>query len=106
MYSSPIKFYKSIVNDSSFYGLSLHDLVLEECKAHNVDFREGDFSHSNFSYTDLSGCFFGNTNLSAADFSEASNYDIDIYRNTITKAKFSRFEAVRLLDSLEIELVD
>lgn len=104
--SSPVKFYKSILNDSSFYGLSLQELVMEECKAHNVDFREGDFSHSNFTYADLTGCFFSNTNLSGADFSEATAYDIDIYRNTINKAKFTRFEAVRLLDCLEIELVD
>jgi fluoroquinolone resistance protein len=106
VFSSPIKFYKSILNDGSFYGLSLPDFVMEECKAHNVDFRGGDFSNSNFTYTDLSGCFFVNTNLTGADFSEATDYDIDIYCNTIKKAKFSRFEAVRLLDSLEIELVD
>ena len=106
IFSSPIKFYKSILNDCSFYGLSMQDLVIEECKAHNVDFREGDFSNSNFTYTDLSGCFFGNTNLSGADFSEATDYDINIYQNTIKKAKFSRFEAVRLLSSLEVELVD
>ncbi len=106
IFNSPIKFYKSILNDCSFYGLSLQDLVLEECKAHNVDFREGDFSNSNFIYSDLSGCLFDNTNLSGADFSEATDYDINIYRNTIKKAKFSRFEAVSLLNSLEIELVD
>jgi uncharacterized protein YjbI with pentapeptide repeats len=106
IFSSPIKFYKSILNDCSFYGLSMQALVMEECKAHTVDFREGDFSNSNFTYTDFSGSFFGNTNLSGADFSEATDYDIDIYQNTIKKAKFSRFEAVRLLSSLEVELVD
>ena len=106
IFTSPLKFYKSILNDSSFYGLALQDLQLEDCKAHNVDFREGDFSNSNFTYTDLTGCFFGSTNLSGVDFSEATNYDIDIYQNKIDKARFSRFEAVRLLDSLEIELVD
>jgi len=106
IFSSQIKFYKSILNDCSFYGLSMQDLVMEECKAHNVDFREGDFSNSNFTYTDLSGCFFGNTNLSGADFSEATDYDIDIYHNIIKKAKFSRLEAIRLLSGLEIELVD
>ncbi|NQY26347.1 MAG: pentapeptide repeat-containing protein [Piscirickettsiaceae bacterium] len=106
IFTSPIKFYKSILNESSFYGLSLQDLVLEECKAHNVDFREGDFSNSNFTHTELSGSIFANTNLSGADFSEATDYDIDIYQNILKKAKFSRFEAIRLLDSLEIELVD
>lgn len=104
--SSPIKFYKSILNDSSFYGLSLRELVMEECKSHNVDFRAGDFSHANFTYSDLTGCLFGTTNLTGADFSEATNYDIDIIHNTIKKAKFSRYEAIRLLDSLDIELVD
>ena len=106
MFSAPIKFYNSILNDSSFYGLPMHDLVLEECKAHNVDFREGDFSHSNFTYTDLTGSLFANTNLSSADFSEATEYDIDIQRNNIKHAKFSRFEAIRLLDGFEIDLVD
>jgi len=63
---SPIKFYKSIINDSSFFGLSLQEIEIEECKAHDVDFREGNFSG----------------------------------------AKFSRYEAIRLLESLGVELVD
>ena len=103
---APIRFYKSIINDCSFYGLSLQELVLEECKAHGVDFREGDFTGSNFTFTDLAGCLFGNTRLTNVDFSEAENYDIDVYQNHIKGAKFSRFEALRLLDSLEVELVD
>ncbi|MFC6634361.1 pentapeptide repeat-containing protein [Microbulbifer taiwanensis] len=106
VFSAPIKFYKSIVNDCSFYGLSLPEVVLEECKAHNVDFREGDFSNANFTYTDFTGSFFVKTNLSGADFSEATDYDIDIYQNEIKRAKFSRYEAIRLLDSLDVELVD
>lgn len=105
-FAAPIKFYKSIVNDSSFYGLSFQDFVLEECKAHSVDFREGDFSNSSFTYTDLTSSLFSNTNLTSTDLSEATNYDIDVYRNEIKNTKFSRFEATRLLDSLEIELVD
>lgn len=106
IFSSPVAFYTSILNDSSFFGLSLHDLVLQECKAHNLDFREGDFSHANFTYTDLTGSFFNNNNLSGADFSEALNYDINLYKNTLKNAKFSRFEAIRLLDCLDIELTD
>lgn len=106
IFTSPIKFYKSLVSDCSFHGLSLQDFVLEECKAHNVDFREGDFSDANFSHSDLSGSFFNSTNLTSADFREASGYDIDIYQNIIKGAKFTRYEAVRLLDCLEIELLD
>ena len=103
---TPMKFYKCILNDSSFFGLVFHELIVEECKAHNVDFREGDFSRANFTYTDFTGSLFNRTNLTGTDFSEAINYDIDILENTIKNAKFSRHEAVRLLDCLEIELVD
>ena len=105
-FSSPIKFRKCIVNDSSFFGLQLQEIVLEECKAHHVDFREGDFNSANFTHSDLSGCLFSGTNLTDADFSEATNYDIDIHQNTLKGARFSRFEAVRLLESLDIELID
>jgi len=104
--NSPIEFYKSIVNDCSFSGLSLQGVVLEECKAHRVDFRDGDFSNANFTFTDLSGSLFGNTNLTGANFSDAGNYDIDIYRNKISRAKFCRIDAIRLLGSLNIEFVD
>lgn len=103
---SPIKFYKCIINDSSFLGLCLEEIEIEECKAHDVDFREGDFSNSNFSYTDFSNALFNKTNLTGVNFVEANNYNIDVYANDISKAKFTRYEAVRLLDSLGIELLD
>ncbi|GAB2688700.1 pentapeptide repeat-containing protein [Aliiglaciecola aliphaticivorans] len=106
IYNSPVKFYQSILNDSSFYGLCLQELTMEACKAQNVDFREGDFRHSNFTFSELQGSFFDNTNLSGVDFSEATDYNIDIHRNKLKNAKFSRFEAVRLLESLDIQLVD
>ena len=106
MLSSPLKFHKCIINDSSFFGLSLEEIVIEECKAHDVDFREGNFSRANFSFTDFTHSLFGKTNLAGADLSEALNYDIDVHENNIKDARFSRHEAIRLLDSLEIELVD
>lgn len=101
-----LAFYQSIVNDCSFLGLSLDEMVLEECKAQHVDFRDGSFNRANFTYTDFSHSLFGSTALMEADFSEASYYDIDIFSNKIKGAKFSRDEAIRLLNSLDIELVD
>lgn len=103
---APVSFYRSILNDCSFFGLSLQELIIEECKAHHVDFREGDFNTANFTHTDLTASLFGNTQLAGADFSEATNYDINVYQNDIKGAKFSRFDAIRLLESLEIELVE
>jgi uncharacterized protein YjbI with pentapeptide repeats len=58
------------------------------------------------SYTDFANALFGRTNLSRANFAEAINYDIDVFNNEIKAAKFSRHEAIRLLDSLDIELID
>ncbi|MDH5219220.1 MAG: pentapeptide repeat-containing protein [Gammaproteobacteria bacterium] len=104
--SSPINFYKCILNDSSFFGLTLEEISIKECKAHDVDFREGNFSEANFAYTDFTNSLFNRTKLMGADFTEATSYDIDIYLNEIKRAKFSRFEAIRLLDSLEVELLD
>ena len=104
--SAPISFRKCLLSDCSFFGLSLAEIVFDECKAHGVDFREAQFPRAKFCYSDVSGSLFANTDLSAADFSEAQGYDIDIHNNRIKNAIFSRYEAVRLLESLEIELVD
>ncbi len=103
---SPIQFHESIISSSSFYGLALRDLVLDECVARDVDFRDGDFRNSSFRNTEFSGSIFSETNLSGVNFSGATNFNIDIFRNNIKKAKFDRFEAIGLLSCLEIELVN
>jgi len=103
---SPIKMHKCIINDSSFFGLDMKGMVLEECKAHDVDFREGNFTEANFSHTDFANSLFNKTNLTGANFQEAVNFSIDVNVNKVIRAKFSRYEAVRLLESLGIELVD
>lgn len=102
---SPLKFINCILNDSTFFGLSLKEMVIEGCTAHDVDFREGDFCDANFSHTDFSNSLFNQTDLKGADFTQAVNYRIDINHNQISKAKFSRYEALSLLESLDIELV-
>lgn len=104
--SGQLVFKKSVVDDSSFFGLRLPELTMEECKVRAVDFRGGDFSESNFSYSDFAESIFGNTNLSGADFREAVNYGIDIRNNVLKGAKFTRFEAVRLLEGFGFELFD
>ncbi|WP_445496806.1 pentapeptide repeat-containing protein [Photorhabdus sp. SF281] len=105
-FESQLKFEKCKMNDSSFYGLILKKLNLIECSAQGVDFREGDFSSSNFIYSNFSRSLFNNTNLAKTNFSEAQNYFIDIYKNNITGATFTRFDALGLLDCLDINLVD
>lgn len=104
--SAPIKCYNCMLNDSSFFGLKLDAFVLEACQAHTVDFREGHFQKANFKQTDFSNSMFGETDLTQADFTDATNYRIDLRFNKVRQAKFSRYEALRLLDPLDIKLVD
>lgn len=104
--SSPIKFYKCVLNHSSFFGLSLKEIVITECSAKEVDLREADCTEADFSHTDFAASQFGKTNLAKADFTEAINYNIDIFSNEIKKAKFSLPEATNLLRCLDIELID
>lgn len=103
---SPVKFEQCLLSESTFYGLKLQEMMLVECKAHNVDFQNADFSNSDFGYTDFRGSIFHKTNLKEVNFCEAISYDIDIRNNTIKGAKFTRLEAVSLLEGLEIELLD
>jgi len=103
--NSSIKFYKCNISHSSFFGLSLSEIVIESCKAHEVDFREADLSHANLAYTDFHESMFVHTKLNSADFIEAVNYNIDIELNEIKKAKFSFPEVVSLLNYLEIEII-
>ncbi len=103
---SPISFQKCVLNDSMFYGLYLAELILDECKAHDVDFRECDLHDGQFMSSDFSYSQFNHANLSGANFEFAENYSIDITTTNIKHAIFSRQEAVCLLDSLEIELRD
>ncbi|ART79086.1 pentapeptide repeat-containing protein [Oceanisphaera avium] len=103
---SELSFERCILNDGSFFGLTLQGLRLVECKCHDMDFREGDFSHSTLIDNDFSHSVFMRTNLQSCDFTGSSNFNIHLLENTLDNAKFSRFEALTLLYSLNIELVD
>ena len=102
----PLKFKNSVLNDSSFWGLVLESIMIHACEVKEVDFREANLKEADLSDSDFEKALFRNTNLSLADFSHASNFDIDVKLNDIKEAKFSRYEAIRLLSGLGIELVD
>jgi uncharacterized protein YjbI with pentapeptide repeats len=102
--SGLIEFDACMLNGSSFFGLYLQELKLEACQAHDVDFTEADCEYASFIQTDFANSTFHQTKLSKADFTDASNYQIDIATNKIVGAKFSLPEAVSLLDSLGIEI--
>jgi uncharacterized protein YjbI with pentapeptide repeats len=70
-----------------------------------VDFREADLRGAKITGSDLAGSLFHNTDLRAADFTDSWDFHIDVINNLIAKAKFSRLEALSLLESFGIELV-
>ncbi|MEH6346734.1 MAG: pentapeptide repeat-containing protein [Bermanella sp.] len=101
-----LNFKNCAISYSSFFGLALQEITIKECKAHEVDFRDGSFNQADFSDSDFSLSLFNGTSLTKVNFEDASNYDIDVFNNDIKGAIFSRFEAVRLLDCLGIDLLD
>jgi uncharacterized protein YjbI with pentapeptide repeats len=103
---SPVHFYACVLDYSTFIGLSLRAIRIIECRARDVDFSEADLSEVDFSNTDLSESRFRHTRLIKANFESASNYTIDVKLNEVSKAQFSLPEAVSLLRSLDIVLVE
>jgi uncharacterized protein YjbI with pentapeptide repeats len=101
-----LSFFRTMINHSTFLGLSLPGLKVIDCSAWGADFREADLSDADFNGTDLKDSLFSKTDLTAADFSRARNYLIHPGQNTLTKAKFSMPEALALLFTLDILLVD
>ncbi|MGO1297125.1 MAG: pentapeptide repeat-containing protein [Vibrio sp.] len=101
-----LSFVRCVLNDGSFFGLTLHELVLDACTVHNVDFRDGDYTDSSMTDCDFRHSLFMHTNLQSVDFSDSFNYVIDVLENNVKKATFSLPEAMNLLEGLGIVLVD
>jgi fluoroquinolone resistance protein len=104
--ANPIGFSHCALSHSTFMGLSIPGMEVSDCVALDVDFREADLSRVDFGGTDLSQSLFGKTNLSEADLSRARNYHIDPAQNTLKRARFSLPEAMSLLYSLDIVLLE
>jgi len=104
--ANPVSFSNCAISHSTFIGLSLRSIGIRECIATDVDFREAFLSQAEFGGTDLSQSIFGKTNLSQADLSHARNYRIDPGQNMLKQARFSLPEAMSLLHSMDIVLVD
>ena len=104
--SEPLKFKQCILNDSNFYALNQDRIEIRECSAKELDFRLGSFKNADFSLSDFKGTLFGNTHLEYANFTDVTNTNIDLKNNYLKGAIFNRFEALYLLESMGIVLVD
>jgi uncharacterized protein YjbI with pentapeptide repeats len=104
--ADPLRFLECILNDSNFFGLSLEAMVMRECRAKEVDFRNGTFQNADFSGSDFKGALFGGTHLEYANFTQAQNTSIDLRSNHLKGAIFNRYEALFLLETMGIVLID
>ena len=71
-----------------------------------ADLRDADLSDGHFNGSDFTLSQFGNTDIRRADFTDAENYSIDVRTCAAEGAVFSRFEAVRLLESMGLVIAD
>ncbi|MDY0116929.1 MAG: pentapeptide repeat-containing protein [Sulfurimonadaceae bacterium] len=104
--SETLEFRDSILNDSNFFGLKLDGLVMKKCSVKDVDFRLGSFMKADFSSSDFKGAWFDKTHVEYANFTDTANTQINLQMNYIKGAIFNKFEALFLLESLGIVLVD
>ncbi len=103
---SPFTFEDCVLDYGTFIGLTLQKQRMISCSLKEVDFTEADLSKASFKESMLTGSHFRNTKLTKANFQLATNYHINPKINEITKAQFTLPEAVNLLESMDIELID
>ncbi len=89
-----------------FLSVDLKRVVLRDCIAHEANFADANLSNATLTGTDLACAVFVRTDLTDADFTGAKNYTLNLADNQTKGAKFDLPEAVRLLYSLDIEIVD
>lgn len=104
--TAPISFSNCAINYSTFIGLKLRETRITECIAREVDFSDADLTGADCSDTDFSSSRFSHTDLTNANFEGARHYSIDVNTNILKKTRFSLPEAVSLLYSLDIVLVE
>lgn len=106
--------------DKVFFSASFKNCIMQYCNFSDLNMKRASFSGSrlkdghftntvlvetDFDGVDLAGTIFHNCDLSKADFSKASQYNIDPQTNKIKGAKFSLPEAMGLLRGFEITIV-
>lgn len=101
-----LSFADCALNFSTFIQLDLKGIEITDCMARDVDFTEARLIRANLSGTDFSESRFLETDLTEADFTRATNYAVDAGRNRLKRTRFSLPEAISLLRSLDIILVD
>lgn len=105
--------------DPLFFAVGFKKCLLETCNFSDIDLkgtsfagstlRETHFSQVKLAHADFHDCtfkggLFHHTDLTGANFLNASNFSIDPTTNILKKARFSKEEAIALLSYLGILL--
>lgn len=104
--NAPFSFKNCHLNQGSFFGLELKSLKVIDCQLRGVDFREAQLEGADFENSDLVHAIFAHSDLRTANFVGTRGVQLDVNNNQLKGARFERVEAVNLLASLGIDLVD
>ena len=80
----------------------MHNFQFVDCQIVEVDFTEADAQDSYFDDCDLNRSLFEETNLQSVNFKTAKNFIIDVEKNKIKGAVFSKDNIVGLLSKYQI----
>nr|WP_298995343.1 pentapeptide repeat-containing protein [uncultured Allomuricauda sp.] len=87
---------------ASFFELSLPKTFFGECSFEQTDFTETNLTASTFHNCNLEKAVFHQTVLEKADFTTAFNFTIDLEKNHLKKARFSKENSIGLLKKYDI----
>ncbi|GAA0871977.1 pentapeptide repeat-containing protein [Gangjinia marincola] len=97
---------KTQLMPASFYQCALANTIFEACDLTEADFTQANLTNAVFNESTLNRAIFDQTILEQADVSRASGIQIDPTKNKLRGAKFSRENALGLLQGFGIEVVD
>ena len=103
---SPLLFEGCSLDYSTFLGLNIQKQIMSDCSLKDVDFTEADLTGANFSGSNLTGAQFRHSKLMKANFEKATGYAINPQINSLKQAQFSLPEAINLLESMDIILLE
>lgn len=89
---------------ASFYQLKMNNFSFVNCSLKDVDFTEADLQHTKFDSCDFQGAVFDTTNLQHANFETAENFTIDMEKNLLKGAFFSKENVGNLLAKYKIHI--
>jgi uncharacterized protein YjbI with pentapeptide repeats len=102
----PFQFLDCLLDHSVFLGVTLDRVGFLNCSLREVDFSEASLRDAVFSGSDLSGARFSRSDLRGARLESAHGYGIDSNDNLVTGMVVSLPEAVSLISSIGVELVE